>query len=86
MKMHGKAGLASGIGVGLVLFFCVVRTPSHADELLLVPPELRPTNGLFYSFQHPDHPPLPQNIFPELPLEIFLFALSALIVLSFVLK
>jgi hypothetical protein len=68
MKMLGKAGPANGIGMGVVLLLCVVRTPSHADELLLVPPELRPTNGLFYSFQNPDHPPLPQNIFPELPL------------------
>jgi hypothetical protein len=68
MKRMRKADLAGGIGVGVVLLLCVVRANSHADELLLVPPELRPTNGLFYSFQNPDHPPLPQNLFPELPL------------------
>lgn len=54
--------------LAIVVLALAVVSALAQNQLTLVPPESRPTNGSFYSLQKPDHPPLPFNLFPELPL------------------
>jgi len=68
MRTSTTAGRAVGAVSVAVLLSVVVSSLAQTAELKLVPPGSRPTEGSFYSLQQPDYPPLPFNLFPDLPL------------------